>query len=94
LHGNGRHLLPELAQLSGFVHVSICDDGARVRAFDDRKNIHRTAKDLLISIACGKDEFMRAMRDRSLVPARYAVGGCETLQEATRLLERFRNCRM
>ena len=93
LHGNGRHLLPELAKLSGFVHIGIGDDGAGVRAFDDRENIRKKAGDALIAMSCGKDEFVKAMRERSLVPAKY-VTGCESVEEANRLMEQVRNYTM
>lgn len=93
MHGNGRHLLPAMAKLSGFVFVAILDDGAQIRAFDDRANLGRLAGNLLIGMNCGKQEFSKALSDRTLVPARYHVP-CSDRQEAQRLLEQFRNYRV
>jgi hypothetical protein len=92
LHGNGRHLLPAMAKLSGFVYVSIHDDGAQVRAFDDRANLGRLAGNLLIGLSCGKQELSKALSERTLVPARYHVP-CADRHEAQSLLEQFRNYR-
>ena len=93
LHGNGRHLLPELAKLSGFVSVSVSDDGARTRAFDDRKKLRELGGELLLNINCGKDELAKAIREKSLVPARYCAS-CDNADEANRLLDQFRNYTM
>lgn len=93
LHGNGRHLLLELARLNGFVYLDIADDGAPVRAFEDRFNIRRKAGDLLIGLSCREDEMLRAIHERSLVPARYSVS-CTNRDEAARLLEAFRDYQM
>lgn len=85
--------MPELAKLSGFVRVAIYDDGAGIRAFDDRENIRKLAGNLLIAISCGKDELAKAIREKSLVPAAYLVA-CDNTEDAKRLLEQFGNYTM
>jgi hypothetical protein len=90
LHGNGRHLLPEMAQLTGFVQVGIGDDGAATRAFEDREKVSEVAGNLIIGMGCTPEELSTSIREKSLVPAMYGTS-CATLDEARRLVEQFRD---
>jgi len=95
LHGNGRHLLPELAKLRGCIVVGIGDDGSRVRAIDDLASLKSTAESLTLAVRCDKDTFVRRLREKSLPGGvYYRVGGVHHIDDANRLMESVRNYRV
>jgi hypothetical protein len=94
VHGNGRHLLAEMAKLKGCVVASIGDDGAKVRAMDDLENLKRLAGPITPVISCEADEFERRLGDRSLLGGvYYVVRSVKTAHEANRLMDSVRRYR-
>lgn len=94
VHGNGRHLLPEIAKLKGCIVADIANDGSNVTATDDVASIKKTLGDVIPLVTCHKDRFEQMLRDQSLVGGvYYRVGPCDTADEANRLMERVRRYR-
>lgn len=95
IHGNGRHLLPELAKLKGCVVAHIGDDGSKVKAIDDLERIKRQAGSITPVVSCGKQEFVRKLGERSLLGGiYYMVGELQSIPEANRLMESVRSYRL
>lgn len=91
IHGNGRHLLPEVAKLTGLAAVYMGNDGSEVTAFDGVADLKRQAGSLILVIPCGKDDFSAGLRDKTLPGGvYYSVGGLESIDEANRLMELVR----
>jgi hypothetical protein len=94
LHGNGRHLLVEMARLKGCVAASIANDGSKVRAMDDLENIKRQAGAITPFVSCEADEFVRRLQERSLVGGvYYVVSPVPSVEDANRLMELVRGYR-
>jgi hypothetical protein len=95
LHGNGRHLLGEMARLKGCVAASISNDGSEVRAVDDLENIKDRAGSITPFVSCDADEFVRRLREQSLVGGvYYTVSPVPTVEDANRLMESVRSYRV
>ena len=91
LHGNGRHLLPELAKLRGCVMCLVSDDGSDTAAFDDLAAIKRQAGPVIPVVGCAREAFIGRLREGSLVGGvYYTVGPLETVNAANRLMEHVR----
>ena len=94
IHGDGRHLLPELAQLSGCVVAAVGDDGARVPAIDDLAGIKRLAGRLVPVVSCPLAKFRdRLAHGRLPGGVYYLVDGAQSAAEANRLMEQVRGYR-
>ena len=95
LHGNGRHLLGEIAKLKGCVAAFTANDGSEVRAFDDLENIKRQGGAITPFVSCQADEFARRLGERSLVGGvYYVVDSVPTVEDANRLMESVRAYRV
>ena len=95
VHGNGRHLLPELAKLKGCVVTTIGDDGSDMRGIDDLASIKRQCGPVIPVVSCPKDRFEQKLKEGSLLGGvYYTVGGVPTLDEANRLMDAVRRCRL
>ena len=91
IHGNGRHLLDEVAKLKGLVVASIGDDGNAVAAIDALEDIKKRAGSIVPAVWCGQQQFVRKLREKSLVGGiYYMVGQVDTIAEANRLMESVR----
>jgi len=92
VHGNGRHLLGELAKLKGCVVASIGDDGNDIAAIDDLVEIKRRIGSITPVVSCGRHQFVRKLQERSLIGGiYYTVRGLDTIEEANRLMESVRS---
>jgi len=92
VHGNGRHLLDELAKLKGCVVALIGDDGSDIAAMDDLEEIKRRTGSITPVVSCGRRQFVRKLQEKSLVGGiYYEVGGVDSIGEANRLMELVRS---
>jgi hypothetical protein len=94
VHGNGRHLLGEMAKLKGCVVAAIGDDGAKVRAMDDLENLKRQVGPITPVISCEAAEFERRLGEGSLIGGvYYSVRPVKTADDANRLMDLVRGYR-
>ena len=94
IHGNGRRLLPRVAELRGTVAVYLGNDGSEVTAFDAVEDLKRQAGSLLLVIPCGEHEFEAKLRAGTLPGGvYYHVAGLESIDAANRLMDAVRSYR-
>jgi len=95
IHGNGRHLLPEVAKLKGCVVAEIANDGNPVSAMADLERVKSQAGPITPVITCPTTEFVRKLQDRALLGGvYYMVGPFESVAAANRLMESVRSYRV
>lgn len=91
VHGNGRHLLEELAKLKGCVVASIGNDGSDVAAIDNLEEVKRRTGLITPVLSCDRCQFARKLQERSLIGGiYYVVRGLESIEEANRLMNLVR----
>jgi hypothetical protein len=90
LHGNARHLLPELAKLQGVTGIYVGDDGASVRAFDDLVNIRRQIPSIPLGVDCKSDELLRGIEEGNLPGDIMYVTTAQDRDEARKITARAR----
>jgi hypothetical protein len=94
VHGNARHLLPELARLKGCIVAAIGDDGSPVSALDDLEEIKNQIGLITPVVACSPGRFRQKLHDRSLMGGvYYDVGPLPDIDEANRLMDWVRRYR-
>lgn len=95
IHGNGRHLLPQLAKVKGCVVAAIGDDGSDTPAMDELEKIKCQAGPITPVVACPTFRFVKQLRDKSLTGGvYYMVGPVESIEEANRLMDSVRDYRV
>lgn len=92
IHGDGWHLVDDVARLPGLDCVQIQDDEQKrkPRVFDCRQEWRRRCADLPLSIVCTAEELRGGMDAGSLPGGVLYMTGAATIDEANGLMQRVR----
>ena len=94
VHGNGRHLLPEMAKLRGVMAVTCTDDGSPRRAFEIVKKLKRQVGGIPLIVDCTEREFLRGLKDRSLEGGVMYCLEVESVSEGNNIMKKVRRYRV
>lgn len=92
IHGDGWHLVDEVARLPGLDCVLLEDDaqGRKARVFDCRDEWRRRCGSLPLAIACTADELREGLATASLPGGVMYMTGAASVDEANDLMQRVR----
>ena len=93
IHGDGRHLIPEVASLPSVVRMSIQDDMHELlpRAFELRRQLRETIGEVPLYLSCSREELLAGMRDRSLPGGAMYSTTAGSVAEANEIMKQVRD---
>ncbi len=93
IHGDGRHLVAEVAGLPKVVRMSIQDDLHQIlpRAFELRAEFRRLTGDVPLYLECSRDELLEGIRSRSLPGGVMYITAAGSVDEANEMMKRVRD---
>lgn len=94
VHGNGRHLLPEMAKLRGIKAIFCWDDGSPNRAFETLAEMKRKVEGIPLVVGCTKREFLQGLKDESLEGGVMYHLEAESLSEGNLIMDRVKRYRI
>lgn len=95
IHGNGRHLLSEVASIDGMRAIRLGDDNGYPRSFEVLPDIRRAVGELPLIVDCGYDDFSSALMSRSLIGGvLYVVTDVPNADEANSIMDKVRCYRL
>lgn len=92
IHGDGWHLVEEVASLPGLNCVQVQDDEQRrkPRVFDRRDEWRRRCRSLPLAMTCTAEELRSGMQSASLPGGTEYLTGASSVDEANELMQRVR----
>jgi hypothetical protein len=96
MHGDGRHLIPEVASLPHVISMNIQDDMHEIlpRAFDLRAHFRELTGDVPLNFVCHKAEFLAALEEGSLPGGTLYTLSADSVAEANAIMRRVREYRV
>lgn len=90
IHGDGRHLIPEVARLPSVIMMRVQDDMHEIlpRAFERRRQLREMTGDVPLSLPCTKEELLEGIRDRSLPGGVMYATSADSIGEANSIMKR------
>jgi len=93
IHGDGRHLISEVATLPKVTRMNIQDDMHEVlpRAFAVRADLRRQTGDVPLHVACTREELLEGIANRSLPGGVMYTTSADSVAEANEMMKRVRD---